>query len=714
MFLLQRYCLVLFSAFVLVTAVAEPIAAADGRFVGEVVAKWLPSGREMQLTAPFRYVDARGKEWAVPAGVTIDGASIPRVLWTTVGPPFTGKYRKASVVHDYFCLTMSRPWQDVHQIFFEASLVEGNTPVHARMMYAAVYAWGPRWEFVDGKPVRTRDVVRLPTDQEFQGFVEWIKVSDRSLAEIAAEADVRFPRTKPIAEKRVALVIGNSSYQHAPKLANPGNDAADMAESLKQLGYEVLSGVDLDKAGMDRTIRDFARALGNSDAGLFFYAGHGLQVGGQNYLVPIDAKLEDASGLDFEMIRLDLVQRTMERESKTNIVFLDACRDNPLARNLARAMGTRSVEIGRGLAPVESGVGTLISFSTQPGAVALDGTGRNSPYSGALVRRVRAAQPEDLSTLLIGVRNEVIAATKNKQVPWEHSALRARFFLGASPKLEAQHPSPHDYDKEMEIVFWNAVKESKDPDLLSAYVERFPTGTFAGLARLMVERINREDARKTAEAGEERQKRAEEAKKLAAAKTSEPRTGAAETGVLARAVQTELKRVGCDPGPIDGEWNTSSKEALREFSRVSNIDPGSDQPSQAILNLLAREKNRICPSKCDPQRGTPDSCPATTTLIDPDHLFDGAWTIVSTSTTCRNKAGRFIVTVAKGTLSGGVSGDRSRSGRVSPSGTATWTSPAAADGKPLIWSGKFQGNQGTGTYARADRKCNGTFKATRS
>ena len=189
------------------------------------------------------------------------------------------------------------------------------------------------------------------------------------------------------ADKRVALVIGNAAYVHAGTLANPRNDAGDIAAELKKVGFEVVEGTDLDKAAMDRKIRDFANLLPGADTGLFFYAGHGLQVGGVNYLVPIDAQLSTAAALDFEMIRLDLIQRTMERETKTNILFLDACRDNPLARNLARAMGTRSSAIGRGLAAAESGVGTLISFSTQPGNVALDGTGRNSPYAGALVKR---------------------------------------------------------------------------------------------------------------------------------------------------------------------------------------------------------------------------------------------------------------------------------------------------------------------------------------
>jgi uncharacterized caspase-like protein len=134
------------------------------------------------------------------------------------------------------------------------------------------------------------------------------------------------------AQKRVALVVGNSSYQHAGELANPKNDAADMAASLRSVGFQVLEGYDLNKAALDRKIRDFATALRGAQAGLFFYAGHGLQVSGQNYIVPVDAELTTEAALDFEMVRLELVHRTMERAAPTNILFLDACRNNPLAR----------------------------------------------------------------------------------------------------------------------------------------------------------------------------------------------------------------------------------------------------------------------------------------------------------------------------------------------------------------------------------------------
>ena len=198
--------------------------------------------------------------------------------------------------------------------------------------------------------------------------------------------------------------------------------------------------MDLDKAAFDRKVRDFATALSGADVGVFFYAGHGLQVGGENYLVPIDAQGE-AAALDFEMVPLVLVQRVMERQTQTNIIFLDACRNNPLARNLARAMGTRSAQIGPGLAAVESGVGTLISFSTQPGNVATDGKGRNSPFAGALVKQI-ATSRQSLGDLLIAVRNDVMKETGGKQVPWEHSALRGRVYLGDRPTPGAVvHPS---------------------------------------------------------------------------------------------------------------------------------------------------------------------------------------------------------------------------------------------------------------------------------
>jgi uncharacterized caspase-like protein len=253
--------------------------------------------------------------------------------------------------------------------------------------------------------------------------------------------------TNAFAENRVALVIGNSAYRNVAALVNPKNDADDIAAAAERLGFKVVRGIDLDKSGMDRTIRQFAEALKGAGVGMFFYAGHGIQVSGRNYLVPVDAELKTAEALDFEMVGLDVVQRIMEAASETNILFVDACRDNPLSRNLARAMGTRSTAIGHGLTAQEAGAGTLISFSTQPGNVALDGTGtRNSPYAAALVKHI-ASQGKDLSAVLVQVRRDVMATTGKRQIPWEHSALTAEVMLAPQAAAQASaNPSPKAAD----------------------------------------------------------------------------------------------------------------------------------------------------------------------------------------------------------------------------------------------------------------------------
>jgi Caspase domain len=477
------------------------------------------------------------------------------------------------------------------------------------------------------------------------------------------------------AEDRAALVIGNSAYQHTPKLENPGNDAADVANSLRNLGFKVIEAHDLDKAGMDRAIREFSDALSSSKVGLFYYAGHGLQVGGQNYLVPVDAALSTASALDFEMVRLDLVHRTMESSSGTNIIILDACRDNPLSRNLARALGTRSSGIGRGLAAVESGEGTLISFSTQPGSVALDGTGRNSPYAAALVKHI-ANPGDDLSSVLINVRNDVMDATSKRQVPWEHSALTARFYFVppaepatiAGGAAAATAGSAQTYEQQAELAFWTAVKDSGNPLIIKTYLDRFPNGTFAGLARAMTDKILEEGAAKakaqqevdlakaeaarqaaealsdatlnqdTAKQAEALLKAKDDAAKqaeqdliaaekaalaardaadkakserdaaatggtvaiasLAAAGSatppSQPSTVASDPATLTKRLQMELKRVGCDPGDIDGNWGAQGREALGNFAESAKLALPVDEPTEAAYEAVVANKDQVC------------------------------------------------------------------------------------------------------------------------
>ena len=242
-----------------------------------------------------------------------------------------------------------------------------------------------------------------------------------------------------LAETRVALVVGNSAYRAATSLANPTNDARDISAALKAAGFTVIQTLDADRRQFDGALRAFTDQLAKADVAVFFYAGHGLQVGQQNYLVPIDAKLERERDLEFEAVQLDFVLRQLEidREGKTTIVFLDACRDNPFARNLARSMGTRGASVGRGLAAAATGLGTFIAYSTQPGNVAVDGDGRNSPFTAALVRQL-GSKGQNLPSAMIEVRKAVVANTSGKQVPWDHSAMTGDFFFVPGASAPAQ------------------------------------------------------------------------------------------------------------------------------------------------------------------------------------------------------------------------------------------------------------------------------------
>jgi tetratricopeptide (TPR) repeat protein len=222
--------------------------------------------------------------------------------------------------------------------------------------------------------------------------------------------------------RRVALVIGNGAYQHATPLANPTNDAADLSATLRKLGFDVVEGRDLDKHGMEGKIREFGRRLERADLAMFFYAGHGLQVADKNYLVPIDAKLERPGDLTLDTVTVDDVLVQMESEPRVNLVMLDACRDNPLARSLARSLGARSGAVGQGLAPIQSAVGTMIIYATQPKNVALDGEGRNSPFTTALLKHI-ATPGLEIGAVMKRVRADVYRATREKQLPWDHSSL---------------------------------------------------------------------------------------------------------------------------------------------------------------------------------------------------------------------------------------------------------------------------------------------------
>ncbi|MGA2129779.1 MAG: caspase family protein [Xanthobacteraceae bacterium] len=242
-----------------------------------------------------------------------------------------------------------------------------------------------------------------------------------------------------IAATRLALVLGNGSYQAVPALANPPNDAADLAQALRGVGFEVIEQRDATRDAMARAVHDFAERLRGADVALFFYAGHGLQMNGENYLVPVDARIDSAADVRFNTINLGDIQQEMEGSGRTTIIILDACRNNPFAEKLAR--GGRAAP-ARGLGRVEATAeGSLIVYATQPNNVALDGAGRNSPFTAALLKHV-ATPGVEVRQMVSRVRGDVLAATDRRQTPWDSSSLVGDLYLAGPPPAAAGVPQP--------------------------------------------------------------------------------------------------------------------------------------------------------------------------------------------------------------------------------------------------------------------------------
>jgi uncharacterized caspase-like protein len=452
------------------------------------------------------------------------------------------------------------------------------------------------------------------------------------------------------AEKRVALVIGNSAYQHTASLKNPSNDAIDIATKLRALGFDVIDGTDLSKADMESRIRAFADKLQGSDVGLFFYAGHGLAADGRNFLAPVDAKLQSETDLDFDAVELSLVLKQMERNSRVSLVFLDACRDNPLASNLAAT--SRSLQVTRGLARVDRAVGMMIAFSTQPGNVALDGDGRNSPFTNALLHHIDA-EGSSINDMMIEVRNDVLKETDGKQVPWENSSLTGQFFFkpaeekvadastgtvseiaelrkeigriqsdqGAllasqqeqlkllreklaneTSKVEAEKSKPADDKQELATSRVIAVEPANKPADAAA--------ASPAAAKVAVEDKAGDDKAADDKAPEETKvATAESEDKGPAPEPSKSEAATLPEGItsdeLATDIITRLSELQCYQGPIKGTWDEKPQDALQRFNDLAKLELPLDEPSPETLAALKDWKGAHCVIEAAVPKGKP-------------------------------------------------------------------------------------------------------------
>ncbi len=432
-------------------------------------------------------------------------------------------------------------------------------------------------------------------------------------------------------ERRVALVIGNGAYTSVPPLANPTRDARAMAAALKRLGFEVVEGYDLSMDAMRTTVRDFATSLDGAKAGLVFYAGHGIAVGDENYLLPVDAALKSEADLDFRAVNVHLILRQMQRDERVNIVILDACRDNPFTSQLA----SRSRSVYRGLSAIEtqSASGILIAFATDPRSVALDGErDGNSPFTAALLKHIETSEVS-ITTVMDRVRADVWEATGRKQKPWTNSSIIGEFRMNPSVKISSADatisispPSlpaaPVGLDRsQLDIKMWEAADRGNSAADFRAYLDAFPNGQFATFARNRLARLQEPAAPPAPAAATAPVAVAAVAAAAVgagaatvAARVASPdealksEVGSAQTEAAMklnakarRELQTRLRASGFKPGPLSGNFGASQRKALRDWQASRGI-PATGfltamqatalnvQSEQAYRKLLAAEQ----------------------------------------------------------------------------------------------------------------------------
>ena len=298
-----------------------------------------------------------------------------------------------------------------------------------------------------------------------------------------------------LADGRVALVVGNSTYAHIGRLPNPENDAADMAAALRRLGFDVTTELDADRVVLTEALRAFTRRSAGADVSLVFYAGHGIEMDGVNYLVPVDARLERDVDVRFEAVTLDDLLVSTAGAS-LRLVILDACRNNPLARSMQRTAATRTVSGGSFGDLNEDLLGdeTLVAYAAAAGTTAADGRGRNSPYTTALLAHLE--QPLELSAVFRRVRAQVLESTDGEQRPHEYASLLGEHYLGGVPPGTAPVADglTATVVAQQETVFWQSIAESTSAADFEAYLGQYPAGAFRALA------ANRLSALRAAEA----------------------------------------------------------------------------------------------------------------------------------------------------------------------------------------------------------------------
>ena len=440
-----------------------------------------------------------------------------------------------------------------------------------------------------------------------------------------------------VADKRVALLIGNGTYSAVPALANPRNDVMLLKSALETAGFDdVRVALDLGQKSMLKALNSFADAAADADIAVLYYSGHGLEMGGVNYLVPVDATLATDTDVPDETVTLERAMQALDGAKRLKLVILDACRTNPFLAAIKIRGGRKAIE--KGLAPVDPpGSDTLVAFAAKAGTPAFDGDGGNSPFAVALADRL-FAPGDDVEIALRKVRDDVLTATHNRQEPFKYGSLggaiiplskaapKPQLNSGADDRHGAKEPETAgqtdcnmlvddqadkvavlaknvdagveacaravlDHPAETRLMRLLQVAQeqralqralrSNVSALSEAYLVLYPSGRFTEDVKQHLASLGDVPAPSSASPGP--------------IQTPKPKIDPAD---IARVLQVELKRVGCDPISVDGNWGVSSEKAMEQFDTLTHSSFDTKFASLEAIAAVRARLGIVCPVHC--------------------------------------------------------------------------------------------------------------------
>jgi len=426
-----------------------------------------------------------------------------------------------------------------------------------------------------------------------------------------------------LAEKRVALVIGNSTYQHAPRLNNPLNDAVEIAKLMKDIGFEVDFRRNLGATELRRAIRQFRVHVRSADIAIVFYAGHGIELKGANYLVPTDAKLEQDVDVEDEAVSLQRLESAIAPAKRLGLIILDACRDNPFLATMERTLATRALR--QGLAEVQPiATNILVAFAAKAGSIASDGEGPHSPFTTGLLKHLRTPGV-DVRFLLGRVRDDVLASTNEAQEPFVYGSLGGSDVTLVPAPVVQEINSPDDTRRAYEATERVGTRKAWE-----SFIAQHRNGFYAELARAQLAKLSNastQSANDAGGAGSPKNAKLPSTTGQPALQQQTPLT--LSRGELIYAIKNELKRVGCYPGKVDEIWvGTDMNRWIARFSSYSKFSGAVNEPNDAFLEALKRSQPGICPLECSPRqeeqngRCVTKACPMGQELNPNGHCVD--------------------------------------------------------------------------------------------